>query len=319
MKKSTVLILTALAGLMALGLTARTASAKSISGTPGNDIIRGTAGSDVIKTHGGNDVIYGGSGDDVIEAGDGRDIARGQSGDDEVIGGSDGDVLYGDAGRDGMDGDAGRDILHTTDGVRGNDSANGGPGADTCHGDRGDLQRSCSSAGDGSSGGGGNPPGGGGNGPGGEDTASGRCSLTGRITFADPVGFEPEQTTFTDRAEGTCTGFVNGEYMANERTLLRGAGGGSLSCGAARTISTGTLTYTRNTTTRSDDVVVDYIAESQGTFGQIGSRVRGRVSGESVGTVSFRGDPSAFEKCQAEMFRGGTYDTVGQTITPLVG
>ena len=272
----------------------------------------------MIRTHGGNDVVYGGAGNDIIETGSGRDIARGQSGDDEVIGGNDGDTLYGGAGRDGMDGEAGRDILHTTDGVRGNDSANGGPGADICHGDRRDLHRSCSSS-DGSNGGGGDPPDGGGNGPGGEDTSSGRCRGTGRITFAEPIGFAPEQTTFTDRAELTCTGFVNGEFMANERVLLRAAGGGLLSCTANRVTDPGKLIFTRNTATTADDVVIDYIAESQGIFGQVVSRVRGRVSGESVGTVNFRGDESTLRECGAGTSRGGVYDTVGQTITPLVG
>ena len=128
-----------------------------------------------------------------------------------------------------------------------------------------------------------------------------------------------ERTLPRGGAAGTCTGFVNGEFMANERTLLRGAGGGLLSCGAARTISKGTLTYTRNTATTADDVEVDYIAESQGTFGQIVSRVRGRVSGESVGTVNFRGDESSLRECEAGTSRGGIYDTVGQSITPLVG
>ena len=315
MKKLPVLIF---AALLALAVAAPTASAKRISGTPGNDIIRGTPGNDVIKTFGGNDVVYGGSGNDIIEAGSGRDVARGQSGDDEVIGGNDGDTLYGGGGRDGMDGEAGRDILHTTDGVRGNDSANGGPGADICHGDRRDLHRSCSSS-DGSNGGGGDPPDGGGNGPGGEDTSSGRCRGTGRITFAEPIGFAPEQTTFTDRAELTCTGFVNGEFMANERVLLRAAGGGLLSCTANRVTDPGKLIFTRNTATTADDVVIDYIAESQGIFGQVVSRVRGRVSGESVGTVNFRGDDSTLQECGAGTSRGGVYDTVGQTITPLVG
>ena len=149
--------------------------------------------------------------------------------------------------------------------------------------------------------------------------ASGTCHMTGRITFADSVGSEPEHTTFTDFAAGTGTGTVNGRFMANERTFLRAAGGGLLSCGANRVTDPGTMTFTRNTATRADDVEIDYIAHSQGVFGQVVSRIRGRVSGESIGSVRFRGDEEALSACQAGTYRGGVYDTDGQTITPLVG
>jgi hypothetical protein len=112
---------------------------------------------------------------------------------------------------------------------------------------------------------------------------------------------------------------VNGEFMANERVLLRGAGGGLLSCTVNRVTDPGKLIYTRNTATTKDDVEIDYIAESQGIFGQVVSRVRGRVSGESVGTVNFRGDESSLRACAEGTSRGGDYEAVGQTITPLVG
>src|SRR5215211_5388545 len=45
----------------------------------------------------------------------------------------------------------------------------------------------------------------------------------GGVRLRDPVGFPPEFTTFTDYAEGTCAGTVNGKFMANERVLTPGS------------------------------------------------------------------------------------------------
>ena len=308
---SRALVFALVTGVAALG-AASGAQAATISGTPGNDVIRGTQGRDTIRTFSGNDIVYGGGGDDVVDTGPGRDVARGQSGDDFIEGGDDRDILYGGASQDTLLGEGARDILHLRDGVERNDAGDGGHGFDICHGDDGDRLSSCES-------GGGSSPGGSGTGPGGEDVASGRCHMTGRITFRDPVGFPPEFTTFTDYAEGTCTGTVNGKFMANERAFLRVAGGGLLSCGANRVVDPGVMTFTRNTATRADDVEIDYVAYSQGAFGQVASRIRGRVSGEAVASVRFRGDEQAAQDCAAGRFRGGVYDTDSRTITPLVG
>jgi Ca2+-binding RTX toxin-like protein len=307
-------LLSASVALIAFGSTAATAQSetKRISGTPGNDVIRGTPGRDVITSGGGNDVVYAGAGNDIVDAGAGDDTVRGEGGDDSVNGGDDKDILYGGRGADGLDGQGGRDILHTADGRGGNDSASGGPDSDICHGDPGDRHFSCASSADRSNGGGGT-------GPGGEDTASGRCQVTGRIVFADPLGFQPERTTFTDYAAGTCTGTVNGRFMADERVYLRAAGGGLIGCSGTRATSTGVLVFTRNTPSRRDDVVIDYTARSQGFGGQIVSRARGRVSGEVLANVRFRGDETTLRQCGAGTFRGGVYDMEGQTITPLVG
>ena len=153
----------------------------------------------------------------------------------------------------------------------------------------------------------------------GDDTASGICHMTGEITFKDPIGMEPEYTTFTDYAEGTCTGTVNGEYMANERAYMRGPGGGLLSCAANRVVEEGVFVYTRNTPTRSDDVEIDYTSESHGVAGQIVSTMRGRVSGRTISYGQFRDDGQAVEECEAGKFRGGTYDVQGTSVTPMVG
>jgi hypothetical protein len=153
----------------------------------------------------------------------------------------------------------------------------------------------------------------------GDDTVSGTCHMTGEIVFKEGVGLEPEEVTFTNSAEGTCTGTVNGEYMANERVYLKGSGGGVLSCGANRVEERGYYIYTRNTATRSDDVQLDWTGEYNGLVGQIASTMHGRVSGEAVGFAQFRDDGKAMEECEAGRFRGGAYEGDGSSVTPMVG
>jgi hypothetical protein len=147
-----------------------------------------------------------------------------------------------------------------------------------------------------------------------EDTASGECYMTGKITFTEPIGWLPEYTSFTDYAEGTCTGTVNGEFMADERAYLRARGGGLLSCTANRVTDPGTMYFTRNTATHSDDVQIDYIAHSQGAFGRVVSHIEGRIDGDGVATVQFRGDEDALRDCEAGRYKGGVYDTVGFSV-----
>ena len=154
---------------------------------------------------------------------------------------------------------------------------------------------------------------------GGNDTAEGSCHMVGSITFKDPLGAEPERTTFTDYVEGTCAGTVNGQFLADERVYLRAKGGGLVGCAATDAKSRGTMVYTRNTPTQSDDVEIDYIAESRGTAGQIVSSVRGVNGGQGIANVRFRGDEETLRQCEAGQFRGGVYDMDGQSITPLVG
>lgn len=151
------------------------------------------------------------------------------------------------------------------------------------------------------------------------DTAEGKCTFAGRLEFDEPVGTEARETSFTDFAEGLCTGTVNGKFLEDERVFLRAEGSGLLSCGANLVTDTGTFFYTRNTATRKDDVEIDYIAESQGVFGNVASRVRGRVSGEVASVLRFRGDERTLRECEAGEFEGGEYDVTGTTIRPLRG
>ncbi len=110
------------------------AGACTITGTRGNDVIRGTPGSDVICAGAGNDVVYGRDGNDVIIGGAGNDVLRGGDGNDRLIGGPGRDVLQGNDGSDSLD---------AQDGTQGNDVARGGAGADACTADPGDVRTSC--------------------------------------------------------------------------------------------------------------------------------------------------------------------------------
>jgi hypothetical protein len=87
---------------------------------------------------------------------------------------------------------------------------------------------------------------------------------------------------------------VNGQFLADERVYLRAKGGGLVGCAATDAKSRGTMVYTRNTPTLSDDVEIDYIAESRGTAGQIVSSVRGVNGGQGIANREVpwrRGDP----------------------------
>jgi Ca2+-binding RTX toxin-like protein len=81
----------------------------TISGTPGNDRLRGTAKRDVIAALGGNDkvsglagndLICGGAGRDTLKGGPGRDTLRGEAGRDVLKGGPRKDRLIGGPGKD---------------------------------------------------------------------------------------------------------------------------------------------------------------------------------------------------------------------------
>jgi Ca2+-binding RTX toxin-like protein len=123
----------------------------AISGTEGDDVLRGTPGDDVICGGNGNDVIRGLGGADVIVGGAGDDRLRGEKGADRLVGGGGNDALIGGAGPDAGKGGGGNDVLRggasrdVLRGGRGDDTLkggakadvlNGGPGSDVCNGGR---------------------------------------------------------------------------------------------------------------------------------------------------------------------------------------
>ncbi len=119
----------------------REAPTKTITGTPGPDLIVGTNGPDLIYGLGGDDKIFGGRGDDHIVGGPGEDRIDGGNdddnlwggpGDDRVSGGNGRDHVVGDNGEDQLDGGAACDDIL---GGSGDDELEGGPGADQLDGD----------------------------------------------------------------------------------------------------------------------------------------------------------------------------------------
>jgi len=91
-----------------------------------DEVLTGTSGDDRLKGGKGNDILIGGPGNDVLKGGKGNDT---------LIGGPGNDVLKGGKGNDTLTGGAGDDVLK---GGKGNDTLTGGTGNDTIDGGKGD-------------------------------------------------------------------------------------------------------------------------------------------------------------------------------------
>jgi Ca2+-binding RTX toxin-like protein len=85
------------------------ATAPTIAGTRGDDVLIGTRGPDVIAGYAGDDEVLGLSGDDLICTGKGDDIIRGGGGDDQIAGRRGNDLLTGGSGHNVIDPGPGRD------------------------------------------------------------------------------------------------------------------------------------------------------------------------------------------------------------------
>ncbi|HSD23040.1 MAG TPA: LamG-like jellyroll fold domain-containing protein [Solirubrobacterales bacterium] len=81
----------------------------TITGTPGNDKLKGTRKSDVIAALDGNDTVSGLAGNDLICGGSGKDTLKGGKGNDKLYGDAGKDTLKGGAGKDKLKGGAGKD------------------------------------------------------------------------------------------------------------------------------------------------------------------------------------------------------------------
>jgi hypothetical protein len=94
----------AAAGAAAIGLVALTAaqpaSAKVVTGSQLNDILRGTSSADLISGRAGHDQIYGRAGADRLLGGTGRDRLSGGRGNDRIAGNAGADRVYCGPGRD---------------------------------------------------------------------------------------------------------------------------------------------------------------------------------------------------------------------------
>jgi len=105
-----------------------------ITGTAGNDKIKGTNAADLIFGLGGNDNIKGKKGDDCIFGGDGKDKIKGGKGNDTIDGGAGNDKIYGNKGNDTLSGGDGDDKIK---GGSGDDTIDGGDGDDDLRGHKG--------------------------------------------------------------------------------------------------------------------------------------------------------------------------------------
>jgi Ca2+-binding RTX toxin-like protein len=134
------------AAVLALS-TAGVAVAQGVTGSPGNDRLRGTNQADTFQAFAGNDRVRAFGGNDSADLGPGNDRAWGGRGNDQLRGEQGADRLFGGPGDDHLEGLAGPDLLV---GGRGNDTLQGdvplvgdkisrdrlwgGPGDDTLRG-----------------------------------------------------------------------------------------------------------------------------------------------------------------------------------------
>jgi Ca2+-binding RTX toxin-like protein len=96
-------------------------TARTLSGTRRDDLLRGDRRDDTVRGDRGTDMIFGRSGHDTLDGGDGNDLLVGEGGDDRLVGGKGVDVLIGGAGNDRIESGAGGGVI----------AFNRGDGADT--------------------------------------------------------------------------------------------------------------------------------------------------------------------------------------------
>lgn len=124
------------------------ASATTIRGTSGDDVLRGTDGQDVIRPGSGDDRVFGGDRYDFIVDDFGRDYLRGGNGRDTLAGGHHSDVLNGGWAYDRLYGGDGGDVLIGGPGNAPDNFSRAGRGADTLVFGRGVEQGSANRGGD---------------------------------------------------------------------------------------------------------------------------------------------------------------------------
>ena len=103
--------------IIILPMTTTAAFAATITGTNGNDVLKGTDSRDTIRARGGDDRVYGFKGNDALYGGRGNDRIRGGSGNDQI---------YAWHGDNYVSGGEGRDIIYATGGP----TRPGGPATD---------------------------------------------------------------------------------------------------------------------------------------------------------------------------------------------
>jgi 5'-nucleotidase / UDP-sugar diphosphatase len=84
---------------------------RSLTGTPGRNVIRGASGDDDITGLGGRDTLIGLAGNDDLAGDNGNDNLKGNDGDDRLSGGNGNDKLFGGNGKDTFLGGKGNNVF----------------------------------------------------------------------------------------------------------------------------------------------------------------------------------------------------------------
>ncbi len=125
------------AGLVQADGATLAAFSSAITGTEGDDRLRGNGrannlsglgGADRLHGQHGFDALFGNAGADRLNGGDGNDYLLGGSGRDRLVGGNGSDTLLGNGGQDQLKGNQGHDLLA---GGAGRNRLIGGQGRDT--------------------------------------------------------------------------------------------------------------------------------------------------------------------------------------------
>jgi Ca2+-binding RTX toxin-like protein len=91
-------------------ISAAGAAARTLMGTPSDDVIAGTLGRDTIDSGAGDDLVCAGGGKDTVRGGPGKDRLFGEGGRDKLLGQGGADLLGGGARRDTCIGGKGKDV-----------------------------------------------------------------------------------------------------------------------------------------------------------------------------------------------------------------
>ncbi len=155
------------------------------------------------------------------------------------------------------------------------------------------------------------------------DSWDGRCAVSGTLTFDDAFGGEPTFTSWREEAFGTCTGVLNGVPVADTPIVVGGSGSGTLSClvGGTDVRLTNTVTFTRATRGRGDDVSIAFSGRSITALGESVALMRGDVSGEALGHVDFltSSGVDAVDDCSTNSVTSMSFRATTRTLSTMRG
>ena len=146
------------------------------------------------------------------------------------------------------------------------------------------------------------------------DTFDGTCTMSGRLTFAVPLGFEPRETTFDDEASGTCSGLLNGARVEDVPAVNHATGSGTLSCGGGTARTADALAFPHG-------VRVSFTTTIAGALTQFAARFTGTAGGDGVVYVNALPytDEAALAACAGSGLSSARYDLEARTLTPVAG